>query len=187
MAQKKLSRWTRIPEYTNPAEMSTGLLVFDDKQCKRCETCMFICPARSILRNSDPISWRNGLPYLKRSEPGITDCISCGCCLAACPHEAISVTRGFNAGHFYQRLTQVPEMEPPHRYLPGEKIKIQTTRKNMTTTKSISHLPETRSLKFKQKIRKIQLLRDAVGGLIRFVREEAGRSGWRTTLKGLRK
>ena len=187
MAEKKLSRWTRIPEYTSPAEMSTGQLVFDDKRCKRCETCMFICPARSILRNSDPISWRDGLPYLKRSEPGITDCISCGCCLAACPHEAIRVTRGFNAGHFYQRLTQVPEMEFPHRYLPGEKIKIQIARSTMTTTKSTSQVPERRSRKLKQKIQKIRLLRDAVSGLIRFVREEAGRSGWGATLKGLRR
>jgi len=187
MTQKKLSRWTRIPEYTSPAEMITGQLVFDENRCKRCETCMFICPARSILRNTAPISWRDGLPYLKRSEPGITDCISCGCCLAACPHEAIAITRGFNAGHFYQRLTQVPEMETPHRYLPGEKIKIQTARSTMTTTKSTSNPPEKRSRKFKQKIQKIRLLRDAIAGLIRFVREEAGRSGWRATLKGLRK
>ncbi|MFO7557721.1 MAG: AMP-binding protein [Desulfobacterales bacterium] len=186
MIQKKLSRWTRIPEYTNPAEMSTGLIAFDDKRCKRCETCMFICPARSILRNSDPISWRDGLPYLKRSEPGITDCVACGCCLAACPHEAIRITRGFNAGHFYQRLSQVPEMEPPHRYLPGEPIKIQTTRSTMTTTKSSSHLPEKKNRNFKQKIQTLRLLLNAVSGLIRFVREEAGRSGWRTTLSGLR-
>jgi crotonobetaine/carnitine-CoA ligase len=186
MKQKKLSRWTRIPEYTNPAEMITGLLIFDDKRCKQCETCMFICPARSILRNSSPGSWRNGLPYLKRSEPGITDCISCGCCLAACPHEAIRIDRGFNTTHFYQRLTQVPEMEPPHRYLPGEKIKIQITRATMNTTQNIPHIPEKKSRKIKQKIRKFQLLRDAVRGLIRFIREEAGRNGLRATLKGMR-
>jgi len=186
MKQTKLSRWTRIPEYTNPAEMITGLLVFDDTKCQRCEICTFICPARSILRNDEPGSWRSGLPYLMRPEPGITNCISCGCCLVTCPHEAIRIERGFNAKYFYQRLTQMPEMEPPHRYRPDEKITIQEARKTMTTSQNIPAVSSPKSRNIKQTIQKLRLLRGAVSGLIRFIREEAGRSGWLKTLQGLR-
>jgi crotonobetaine/carnitine-CoA ligase len=44
--------------------------------------------------------------------------IACGCCLAACPTNAISITRNFNPGDYYQRLTQPGDMTWPKKYLP---------------------------------------------------------------------
>ncbi|MDA8141121.1 MAG: AMP-binding protein [Desulfobacteraceae bacterium] len=112
--------WTKIPDYFSSQEMSTAVLAFDHSKCKKCDICTFICPARSIARDSETGAWNNGFPYLKSMIPGLTDCIACGCCLAACPVAAISIVRNFNAGHFYQRLTQTSELVRPRCYRPSD-------------------------------------------------------------------
>lgn len=109
--------WTKIPDYINPEEMTTGLLAFNDETCKRCGICTFICPARSIKSDKGPMKWKDGLPWLVAAAPGVTNCISCGCCLAACPEGAITIERWFNPGFFYQRLSQSGEMVYPKLYL----------------------------------------------------------------------
>ncbi len=116
MKQSTVKPWTKIPDYIDPEEMTTGLLDFNDEKCKRCGICSFICPARSIKSDQGPMKWNNGLPWLSVIEPGVTNCVSCGCCLAACPEDAITVERGFNPGFYYQRLSQTGELVFPRLY-----------------------------------------------------------------------
>ncbi|MFP4040930.1 MAG: AMP-binding protein [Desulfosudaceae bacterium] len=116
MTQPIVRPWTKIPDYIDPEEMTTGILAFDEQKCQRCGICSFICPARSIKSDTGPVKWREGLPWLSSVAPGVTNCISCGCCLAACPDGAISIERWFNPGFFYQRLSQFNEMVYPRCY-----------------------------------------------------------------------
>jgi len=116
MYQPTVKPWTRIPDYIDAAEMTTGLLAFDAETCKRCGICSFICPARSIKSDTGPMKWRDGLPWLSAVAPGVTNCISCGCCLAACPEGAIAIERWFNPGFFYQRLSQTSDLVYPKCY-----------------------------------------------------------------------
>ncbi len=111
-----VSRWSRIPNYIDPAQMTTGVLEFSDEKCTRCLACAKICPARSILFRKEGKERPKELPYLDTIAPDVTLCVACGCCLAACPHQAISITRGFNAGRYFRRLSQAVEMTYPRRY-----------------------------------------------------------------------
>jgi len=117
MTTPSVKPWTRIPDYNSAKDMSTALLHFDAEKCKRCDICTFICPARSIERDT-ATGWNGGLPFLVSCAPDITNCIACGCCLAACPTGAISITRNFNPGDYYKRLTQPGDMTWPKKYLP---------------------------------------------------------------------
>jgi len=129
----RVSRCSRIPNYIDATQMTTGLLEFSDEKCTRCLACTKICPARSIrirkegttkldsrLRGNDGGREAKGpakeLPYVEAVAPGVTLCVACGCCLAACPNQAISITRGFNAGFYFRRLSQAAEMTLPRRY-----------------------------------------------------------------------
>lgn len=106
-----------MPDYIDPDEMTTGALNFDPETCKRCGICARICPGRTILMEK-----RKGeeaekpFPRLDEIVPGLTLCIACGCCLAACPEEAISIKRNFMGGLFYLRLTQGTKMTFPRPY-----------------------------------------------------------------------
>ncbi len=120
MHKNAVKFWTKLPDYYSAKENITALLEFDHKKCKQCDICTFICPARSIIRDRSDGPWNNGYPYLKMSAPDLTDCVACGCCLAACPTGAIAIKRGFNAGFYYQRLTQTSELVYPNRYQPSD-------------------------------------------------------------------
>ena len=69
MEHLEFKRFTKIPDYNDPNEMTTGRLAFDDEKCKRCGICSFICPARSIESDTGPGAWRNGMPRLMSSAP----------------------------------------------------------------------------------------------------------------------
>ncbi len=172
MEHSKFKRFTRIPDYNDPNEMTTGMLAFDDEKCKRCGICSFICPARSIKSDTAPGAWRNGLPRLISSAPGVTDCIACGCCLVSCPEDAISITRSFQPGYFYKRLTQTTDLRYPRPY----------SEKDMPVPFVPPALPEDgahRKIKQsdKQKIRaqklqRLRLLKAAIASFLRIQAEE---------------
>ena len=116
MGERRVSRWSRIPDYASAQEMTTGLLEFSEDRCTRCLVCSRICPARSIVIEKKGKGRPKELPRLETVAPGVTLCVACGCCLAACPEEAISLRRGFDAGHYFRRLSQARELTLPRRY-----------------------------------------------------------------------
>ncbi|MDY6831865.1 MAG: AMP-binding protein [Thermodesulfobacteriota bacterium] len=115
--QSGVKPWTKIPDYYDAAEMTTGILAFNEETCRRCGICSFICPARSIKSDQGPMKWKEGMPWLATVAPDVTNCIACGCCLAACPEGAITIERWFNPGYFYQRLSQTGDLVYPRCYL----------------------------------------------------------------------
>jgi ferredoxin len=121
-------RWIdrlRIPTYDNIKHMQAGDLIFDETKCRQCGTCVKICPGGCLVTNSvtkmgiisgKEKSAKSGIPRVDTLKSGITLCIACFDCGAACPHGAISIKRIFNPGYFFKRLTQTSEMRYPQRY-----------------------------------------------------------------------
>ncbi len=105
-----------IPDYFDPKELVTATLDFSDDKCIRCRLCTTICPARSIVMEKGASKKDKPLPYLEEIVPDITACIGCGCCCAACPEGAISVTQAFMPTRFYLHLHQTSDMSFPHKY-----------------------------------------------------------------------
>ena len=115
----------RIPTYDNINHMQAGDLIFDEMKCRQCGICVKICPGGSLVTNSvtkmEILSGRekggkSGIPHVEILKSGITLCIACFDCGAACPHKAISIKNNFNPGYFFKRLTQVSEMRYPKNY-----------------------------------------------------------------------
>ena len=160
MGHQYMKLFEKIPDYTSPVEVRSGLLAFDDKKCKRCNICTFICPARSITREEND---KTALPNLVFSVPGVADCIACGCCLAACPEEAISITRNFHAGHYFKRLTQLSTLTYPKPYQPGENDKSKSVESSLPPVgnKGIKE-------KMRQKSQSLRLLKKTAFGVTRF-------------------
>ncbi len=182
MAQPTVKPWTKIPDYVDPAEMTTGILSFDENLCKRCGICSFICPARSIKSDKGPMKWKDGLPWLSTVEPGVTNCISCGCCLAACPEGAISIERWFNPGFFYQRLSQSSEMTYPQCYRETD----EAAGGNLPTPDPHMINPRYgRRQVMRMRINRIKMAGRAVRGMIRFFAGEAKRGTFFKTVKAL--
>ncbi|MCU0599472.1 MAG: AMP-binding protein [Desulfobacterales bacterium] len=169
MEKINITRWTRIPDYNNPAEMTTGQLDFDDEKCKRCGICSFICPARSIIADTGPGAWRNGLPRLMSIAPGISNCIACGCCLIPCPEKAISIQRPFNPGLFFQRINQTRDLRYPKQYAKND---LPPTYE-VPPEPNPSEPPKTRGGQTReQKLQQLKLLKNAVAGIFKIIGEQ---------------
>ena len=115
----------RIPTYDNPKHIIMGDLEFDSTKCRECGICIRLCPGGCILsdsvRKSDYMdggskSGKCGLPRVDKTKSGVTLCIACFDCGAACPHGAISIKQNFQGGRFYKRLTQIFDMRYPKKY-----------------------------------------------------------------------
>ena len=115
----------RIPTYDNINHMQAGDLIFDEMKCRQCGICVKICPGGCLVTNlvtkMEILSGRkkggkSGIPHVETLKSGITLCIACYDCGAACPHNAISIKKNFNPGYFFKRLTQVSEMRYPKSY-----------------------------------------------------------------------
>jgi len=189
MAKGNVSPWTRIPDYVDPKEMTTGRLQFDDRKCTRCNTCTFICPARSIKRDASPSAWRKGLPWLEIVEPGITNCISCGCCVTACPEDAIEIVRGFNAGFFYRKLTQAHTFTYPKLYSESdeepERVEPAMLKPSLAGQEPDIDPPPHSHHPIRQTIQRFRLFGATVFGFTRFIAEDASRKGWMAAIKNL--
>jgi len=59
---------------------------------------------------------KSGVPYVDKMKSGVTLCMACYDCGAACPHNAISIKKNINPKYFYKRLTQASEMTYPKKY-----------------------------------------------------------------------
>lgn len=161
--------FTKIPAYNDEYEMTTGLLGFDDAKCKRCGICGFICPARSIIRDGNPGGWRNGLPRLITMAKGVTECIACGCCVAACPEQAINIQRQFNPGYFFHRLTQTDRMTYPKLYSEADLPPAEPAPSSAgASPKQRAH----RKINWTYKRRQLALLKAALSAFMRITLEE---------------
>jgi crotonobetaine/carnitine-CoA ligase len=184
MEHLNLKRWTKIPDYNDPAQMTTGLLLFDDENCKRCGICSFICPARSITSDTAKGAWRNGLPRLLPVSPGITECIACGCCLVTCPEDAISIKRSFRPGFYFQRLTQKETLAYPKCYRSNDKPPPENLEKaddKKDTNKSIQQKNKKKA--FGWKLQQLKLLKSALLGFLKLTIEEIQQGRFIQTFK----
>jgi len=170
MKYENFKFWTRIPDYNDANDMTTGLLDFDDRKCQRCGICEFICPGRSIQRDSSLSGWRNGLPRLAPTAKGITECIACGCCVVACPEQAIRIQRQFNPGYFFHRLTQTGHMTLPKLYRKDNPPPAETGEASGTALPAGQQ--PARKINWAYKLRQMALLKAAVSGFTRMITEE---------------
>ncbi|MGK5091170.1 4Fe-4S dicluster domain-containing protein [Deltaproteobacteria bacterium TL4] len=113
---KRTERWN-FPDYDDAKDMHTGEVTFDEKKCNRCGVCVSICPGRSLSIDKhkdkkDPES----IPFLVYNAPGVSLCVACGCCLAACTSDAITIQNGFEAGYYFRKLHQTKDFALPKRY-----------------------------------------------------------------------
>jgi len=105
--------------------MQTGDLIFDALKCRQCGICIRVCPGgclrtKSITKSDIMIDMKkavkSGVPYVDAMDTGVTLCIACYDCGAACPQNAISIKKNFDPKYFYKRITQTSEMTYPKKY-----------------------------------------------------------------------
>jgi ferredoxin len=106
----------KIPNYFKASQMTYGIVAFNSALCNGCGICVSICPARGLTLTQRQDDAKKKIPLVIETAPGISLCMACGDCAAACPQEASRIKRGFNAGFFFRKLTQQPELTPPKKY-----------------------------------------------------------------------
>ena len=116
MVNLSLGKKGKIPDYFKSSQMNYGIVAFDSKLCTGCGICVSICPARGLTLTKRTDEPQKKIPALIETAPGISLCMACGDCSAACPEAAISIKRGFNAGFFFRKLSQQPDLTPPKKY-----------------------------------------------------------------------
>lgn len=116
MLNLSLGKKGKIPDYFKSSQMTYGIVVFNPTACTGCGICVSICPARGLMLAKRTDDSKKKLPLLIETAPGISLCMACGDCSAACPEAAISIKRGFNAGFFYRKLSQKHDLTGPKKY-----------------------------------------------------------------------
>ena len=111
----KFGERMRIPDYFSESQVGSGQLEFDPDLCTGCGVCADICPARGLIMENRA-GGKKKLPRLLNAAPGVSLCMTCGDCRAACPEGAIRLLRGYNTKYFYKKLSQTPELKPPQKY-----------------------------------------------------------------------
>ena len=108
----------RIPNYFKTKHMVYGQLQFDDKKCTRCGICATACGGGGIIIPPKKEGEKRALPHVDEPFPGVSLCVACGDCTAACPNEAVKVIRGFTVKkpYYFARLTQTNNLTYPKKY-----------------------------------------------------------------------
>ena len=116
MLNFSLGKKGKIPDYFKESQMTYGVVTFDPKLCNGCGICVSICPARGLTLTKRQDDTKKKIPLVIETAPGISLCMAFGDCAAACPEAAISIKRGFNAGFFFRKLSQKPDLTKPKKY-----------------------------------------------------------------------
>lgn len=74
--------------------VQNGKSVIDDKNCKKCQMCVKVCPYKAIVKVSVPCEDSCPVGAIKKDETGFANieyekCINCGKCIIACPFGAV--------------------------------------------------------------------------------------------------
>lgn len=183
--------WTPIPDYDDPARMTSGLVDFDPEKCRQCGICTCICPGRSIVLDRKAPKGPDGMPYLRTVVPGINNCVACGCCLAACPEGAVRIVRGYRPGLFYRRLSQSGEMAYPRCYGPEDARKKGIDRRAVRGPAGdgrtgIPNLNKEKKSDMGRKLQKIKLLQGMLSGLLRWTWTEFRRGRFWSDIRAIR-
>ncbi|PKN50916.1 MAG: hypothetical protein CVU55_14740 [Deltaproteobacteria bacterium HGW-Deltaproteobacteria-13] len=116
MLNLSLGKKGKIPDYFKESQMTYGIVTFDSKVCTGCGICVSICPARGLRLTDRKDDSGKKIPLLIETAPGISLCMACGDCSAACQEGAIRIKRGFNAGFFFRKLSQKSDLTLPKKY-----------------------------------------------------------------------
>ncbi len=116
MLNLALGKKNKIPNYFKENQMTYGIVMFDPKACTGCGICVSLCPARGLILARRSEDSKKKIPLMIQPALGISLCMACGDCRAACPENAISIKQGFNTRFFYRKLSQKPDMTGPKKY-----------------------------------------------------------------------
>ncbi len=107
-----------VPDYDDPEQITTGIIVFDEGKCICCGSCKYPCPCGVIQFPPKKEGEKQQMPYLDEIAPGIIPCMACGDCSAACKQGAITPKRGFRVHfpYFYSHGRQAKEFAYPRKY-----------------------------------------------------------------------
>ncbi len=107
-----------IPDYDDPEQFTGGIMEIDEGKCIRCGTCRYPCPIGTINFPAKKNGEKQEMPRFEEIFPGVSLCMACGDCAAACKQGAITPKRGFRVQfpYFYSHGRQSKEFAYPRKY-----------------------------------------------------------------------
>jgi ferredoxin len=99
-----MSRLTRsVPRYDDPKKVEWGLVEVDATRCDGCKLCVKVCPSHCL-------TVEGGVSRMRIA--GVSECLACSDCEAACHSGAIRLTRTYRFAERYVTLDRGP-LSPP--------------------------------------------------------------------------
>ena len=77
MCAENLAIFNKNDYYSDVCYPESGSMKILVEKCKRCLTCVEVCPVKAISKKGDEVVIDKEV------------CLSCGCCASGCPHDAI--------------------------------------------------------------------------------------------------